>query len=131
MTRRPLVSTNLVTLRSFPRSDGSADLVAAAVVETDDSPTQVESEIEARVAALLPFTEGRLERVRAPEPTWDDDDALADPPPGAGWPGEVELRISTKQPLYALERSCFAGLGTEGDLLLGWRGGDAIAADLA
>jgi len=129
--RQPLVSTNLVTLRSFPHSDGKTDVVAAAVVETDDSPAGVESKIEARVASILPFTEGHLERVPVSEPRWDDEDARLDPPPDAGWPSPVEIRVSTKQPLYTLDRACIAGLGTEGDLLLGWRAGDAIAAHLA
>ncbi|MBT38993.1 MAG: hypothetical protein CL938_10665 [Deltaproteobacteria bacterium] len=129
--QQPLVSTNLVTLRSFPHRDGSTDLVAAAVVETGASPAAVESAIEARVAEILPFTEGHLERMRAPEPAWDEEDTLPDPPPGTGWPGEVVIRLPTKQLLYTLERSGVASLGTEGDLLLGWRGGDTIAANLA
>lgn len=128
---KPLTSTNLVTLRSFPNPDGRTDLVAAAVVGAQDSVADVEREIEERVAAILPFTAGHLERIATPEPSWDDDDAVQDPAPDTSWPRPVEIRVSTKQPLYALDRARVAALGTEGDLLLGWRAGDAIAADLA
>ena len=56
---------------------------------------------------------------------------LFDPPRGGAWPGESEPRISSRPPLYALERRGVGGLGSEGDLLRGWRAGGAIAADLA
>jgi hypothetical protein len=83
------------------------------------------------VADLMPFAEGRFERVREPQPRWDDDGRLPDPSPGHGWPADAELRLPTKQPVYLLDRAAVAALGFEGDLLLGWRAGDAIAADLA
>jgi hypothetical protein len=70
-------------------------------------------------------------RVCAPAPRWDHDALLADPPAGVGWPAEIELRLPTKQPIYQLDRAAVGGLGFEGDTLLGWRGGDAIAAELA
>jgi len=41
------------------------------------------------------------------------------------------VRVSSRPLVYALERSWLGGLGFEGDLLLGWRGGDAIAGDLS
>ena len=52
-------------------------------------------------------------------------------PPGQGWPGDTDLRLSSRPPIYHLDRSAVAGLGLEGDLLLGWRAGDAIAEELA
>jgi hypothetical protein len=33
--------------------------------------------------------------------------------------------------VYRLDRAGVAGLGLEGDLLLGWRAGDAVAADIS
>ena len=105
-----------------------ADKLNAAI---GASRAAVESEITARIADLLPFTEGHLERLPTPEPQWDIDDAIFDPPSDSNWPDALEIRVSTKQPLYALDRACVASLGTEGDLVLGWRAGDAIAADLA
>jgi hypothetical protein len=133
-TALPPDDTNVVSLRRFAPSGGSGrvDLVASAVVAADEADLAArEAEIEARVASLMPFVAGRLARVPGPEPRWDHDALLADPPPGAGWPAEVSLRLPTRQPIHQLDRAPLGGLGFEGDLLLGWRGGDAIAADLA
>lgn len=126
----PLSGANLVCLRSFDAEDEQLDLVASAAVHTRANTERLEAEIEALVEGLLPFAEGRLARVHGPTPRWDDDDALADPARGVGWPSATELRLATRQTIYALERAGVAALGSDGDLLLGWRGGDAIAADL-
>ena len=55
---------------------------------------------------------------------------LEDPEPGDGWPSEIDLRVSGRPAVYRLDRSQVAGLGVEGDLLLGWRSGDVIASEL-
>jgi hypothetical protein len=68
------------------------------------------------------------QRRRVTPPRWDDDDWLEDPPESPG--ALAELRISSRPPVFRLDRSRFGGLGLEGDLLVGWRGGDAIAAEL-
>jgi hypothetical protein len=131
---RPMDATNVVTLRVFPPAHprDPADLVAAAVVPcADPEPPSVEAEITRSVTQLLPFAEASLARVRTPQPRWDVDDRLGDPGPGGGWPGESEIRLPCRQPVYALDRAGVAALGFDGDLLLGWRGGDAIAGDLA
>ena len=60
----------------------------------------------------------------------DDDGWLDDPKPGAGWPVVMNLRASGRPPVYRLDRAGVASLGFEGDLLLGWRGGDLIAEEL-
>jgi hypothetical protein len=79
----------------------------------------------------MPFAEGRIGRVAAaPAPLWDDDFALADPEAGGGWPGDVEIRATSRPPVYVLPREHTASLGFEGDLLLGWRAGDAIRSEL-
>jgi len=127
--------TNLVCVRRFAASaaDAPVDLLATAVVpaaEAVDAEAR-RGEMQARVSALLPFAEGRLERVRAPEPRWDRDGWLADPVPETAWPAPLALRLAPRQPIYLLDRAAVGGLGCEGDLLLGWRGGDAIAPDLA
>jgi hypothetical protein len=130
----PPEGTNLVTLRQFSPTAAreSVEIVACAVIAADEpDPAARASEIEAGLRALMPFAGNRIERIATPEPRWDDDARLGDPTPGAGWPEETELRLSTKQPIYALDRAAVAGLGFEGDLLLGWRAGDAVAADLA
>jgi hypothetical protein len=131
--QRPMDATNLVTLRAFPPAGprDPVDLVASAVIPSqagDDS--AAETEVTAAVTELLPFAQRSLTRVRWRAPRWDAEDLLADPSPGEGWPGESEVRLGCRQPVYALERCGVASLGFDGDLLLGWRAGDAIAADL-
>ena len=134
---RPCEGTRVITLARYPRPDGEAtpalqDLVAAAVVEDrPEARPAVEVEIEAAVRDLMPFCGERLVRQGLPEPAWDDDFALADPARGEGWPGEIDVRVSSRPPVVQLAREGVAGLGLEGDLLLGWRAGDAIGADLA
>ena len=80
----------------------------------------------------MPFCGDALTPVETRPPLWDSDDGwLEDPGPGEGWPSEIDLRLSSRPPVYHLDRACVAGLGLEGDLLLGWRGGDAIAQELS
>ena len=133
----PCDGTNVISIARHPRpAAGDApleqDLVASAVVE--DRPgarAAVEQEIEAAVRELMPFCEGRVVREPLSEPGWDDEGLLGDPARGEGWPGELEVRASSRPPVYVLPREGLAALGLEGDLLLGWRAGDAIAAALA
>jgi len=106
------------------------DLVATAVVGADDDFAAREAQIEARVRGLLTFAGDALVRRPLARPRWDDDGWLEDPVRGSGWPCESEVRVSSRPPVYRLDRSAVAGLGIEGDLLLGWRAGDAIAAEL-
>jgi hypothetical protein len=126
----PPSDANLVCLRSFHGKQELMDLVASATIHTSANAVPLEAEIEALVQGLLPFAESQLARVHHPALRWDDDNALADPAAGSGWPGATELRLGTRQPVYALERAGIAALGSDGDLLLGWRGGDAIAAEI-
>lgn len=97
---------------------------------SEEEIADIEDRLEQRVRSLMPFAERKLVRRPIDRPRWDDDDWLEDPPPGQGWPAEVELRVNGRPPVYRLDRAGVAGLGLEGDLLLGWRGGDAIAAEL-
>ncbi len=122
----------LITLNASadPGEGDSVDLVARMRIGADASENEAEAAMIARIHELMPFSEGRLERCPTPRPLWDDDDHLEDPVRGEGWPTEVDLRLDAKASVYGLDRAGVAGLGVEGDLLLGWRGGDAIAADL-
>ncbi|MEZ4353646.1 MAG: hypothetical protein R3F16_08255 [Myxococcota bacterium] len=129
-----------VTVTAFPcqTHPRRVDLVARAVIDEQDPARLAERlpglrrAIGERLRALMPFVGDELQSVELDMPRWDSDDGwLEDPGPGAGWPGEIDLRLSARPPIYHLDRAAVAGLGLEGDLLLGWRGGDAIAAELA
>ena len=126
----PLSGSNVVSLRWFATEQEAADLVASVVVHAEANLERLEAEVEAAVAGLLPFADGQLERIPVATPRWDDDALLADPARGASWPQSTELRLGTRQAIYSLDRAAVAGLGTDGDLLLGWRAGDAIAAEI-
>jgi hypothetical protein len=130
---RPMDATNVVTLRAFPpaRPRDPADLVASAVIARDADDAAAEAEIGSALRELIPLAGRQLARVAARPARWDVDDLLEDPPAGSGWPGDSEIRLPCRQPVYALERGVVAALGFDGDLLLGWRAGDAIAAELA
>lgn len=109
------------------------DLVARAVVPDRDPDrlAQLRRSIGARLRDLMPFCRDALVAIDVEMPRWDGDDGwLEDPLPGMGWPSEIDLRISTRPNIYHLDRAAVAALGFEGDLLLGWRAGDAIAAEL-
>ena len=125
-----------LSLYASAESATSVEVVARAVLPGDplraqeDELLTCEDRIEARVRTLIAGAGKKLTRRTLKRPLWDDDDWLEDPPPGQGWPAEIDLRVNAKPPVYRLDRARIAGLGLEGDLLLGWRGGDAIAAEL-
>jgi hypothetical protein len=131
---RPLDGTNLIRLRVFhstQRSD-TVDLVASSVIVASERDLRArEDEIEMGVAELMPFASGQLERDRRPVPRWDCDDWLGDPPANRGWPAACEVRLSSRPPAYGLDRADVGGLGFEGEVILGWRGGDVVAAEIA
>jgi hypothetical protein len=131
--RAPLEGANLVTIAVHPERHGRDVVVVAgflfpAGVEED---AELAREVAEVVLDLMPFARERV-RLMAPlpRPRWDDDLVLEDPAPGTGWPGEVELRLVSKPPVYRLPREAVGVLGVEGDCLLGWRAGEAILADL-
>jgi len=117
----------LFRLQVFPSPAGTdrAELVASSA-----GPDPSDATIEATLAQLLPFAEGKLERQPIPEMLWDLPDPLCDPPRGTGWPTQIRLRLSSHPPIYHLPRHDVAAIGVEGDLLLGMRGGEALAAEL-
>jgi hypothetical protein len=130
---RPIEGTNAIAIAVHPVSAGSdvVDLVASAVLDFEDRDLSARTdEIEAAVRALLPFSDQRMRRHDPERPRWDDDAALDDPLPGMAWPAEVEIKVSARPSVYLLDRAALGGLGVEGDLLLGWRAGERIAAEL-
>jgi hypothetical protein len=118
-------------IRVLPgRRPDEADVIASRCVPADSDASGVEAELERTLRDLIPFSRNHLERRALPSCVWDTDD-LQDAPRGRPqWPPTCELRIATKPVVYALDRGDVAPLHSEGDLLLGWRGGDAIAAGL-
>ena len=131
----PITGANAMTLAIHPseRGDIFSEIVASAVVE--DEPAKLAesaASIEEGVRRLMPFSKGRISLLPHPaRPLWDDEAALPAPGAGDGWPGEAEIRTPGKQPVFRLRREALAGLGVEGDLLLGWRAGDAIREELS
>jgi hypothetical protein len=132
-----------ISLFRDPEAPDWVDLVARALVDADADPAEL-ARVEARtlevLRSLVPFAGPIAEREpgrgarsewhRKPvtRPRWDDDEWLE--PDSAGGT-EIDLRVSARPAVYRLERGPLAELGLEGDLLLGWRGGDAIAAELS
>ena len=112
-----------------PRSV-EVDLVARIVLGPERDAKRAARDVEVALRSLMPFAGNALVRQQHALPAWDDDDWLEELPAGSAWPGEADLRVSSRPPVYRLDRPAVAGLGLEGDLLLGWRAGDAIAADL-
>jgi hypothetical protein len=123
--------TNVVTLCVHSSSQGGeiVDLVGSAIVP-QASTSAAEDAIEGVVRDLMPFSEGVLRREPIQGVQWDED-WPGDPMLGEGWPGDAEIRVSSRPPIYILPRESVASLGFEGDVLLGWRAGDVIRADVA
>jgi len=107
------------------------DLVARVVLAEGESESTTRARVEQFLHQLVPFAAELLEPQDDPLPLWDGDDWLEDHAAGRAWPAEATFRVSSRPPVYRLDRPAVAGLGLEGDLLLGWRAGDAIAAELA
>jgi hypothetical protein len=131
----PITGANAMTLAIHPSERGElfSEVVASACVEDDATKlAECAAAIEEGVWRLMPFSQGRVSRLSQPaRPLWDDEAALPAPQAGDGWPGEVEIRTPGRRPVFRLRREALAGLGVEGDLLLGWRAGDAIREELS
>ncbi len=121
----------LFRLQLFPSSAGPdlVELLASTTGAGEGSEEELER-MKRTVSDLIPFTEEQRVQVPVPTPTWDDPDALSDPPPGGGWPSEVQIRLSSRPSVYHLPRHAVGALGVEGELLLGWRAGETILPEL-
>jgi hypothetical protein len=124
---------SVVTLAVFPAGEGEVLAVASTLRPAGEAALpQTERQLERAVRSLMPFAGERLRRSESPaRPHWDDDGAFEDPVAAGGWPGDTELRVSSRPRIYRLPREELGVLGIEGDCLLGWRGGDVIGAELA
>jgi len=123
----------VVSLQVFPGSDArQIDLVASTVAPASErGSAEAEDWIRRTLRQLAPFSESALERVSDPRARWDHDGSIGEPPASRRWPRPLEARLSHRPAIFALDRDALAPLGLDGDLLLGWRAGDAIAEKLA
>jgi hypothetical protein len=131
---------SLATISVFMRDDDPkwVDLVVRSIASEGLEPAEQERRLVERTLELMPFHAtqhadhhpDQVERIAVKQPRWDDDNWLEDPAHGACWPGELDLRVSTKPPIYMLDRSWVGGLGVEGDLLLGLRAGEILHKEL-
>ncbi len=125
----PFVGPIRLCVHPSSRGNRFAELVASACLPVDADPDEAAAAMEARVRALMPFSERRLKAgPPGPIPRWDDPSSR--PEPRGGWPAPVDVRARTREPVYTLPREEVAALGLEGELLLGWRAGDAIREEL-
>jgi hypothetical protein len=119
-----------LTVHPSRRGRPFAELVAAVSAPDERNLEEpLAAWVEEGLRALMPFSERGLARAPLPERAlWDDDEAEADAETPCAWPGSVDVRPA--RDLWALAREPLAGLGAEGELLLGLRAGDALAASL-
>ena len=121
----------VVRLRVLPGGPRTVDVIASAVAPPSASGDPAFPDWIDRVTrSLIPFADESLVAVETPCPIWDRDDLLVDGAPHGSWPSAGEIRVLGRPAIFALDRGITSGLGFEGDLLLGWRAGDAIADEL-
>ncbi|MFP8881977.1 MAG: hypothetical protein VCE43_22155 [Myxococcota bacterium] len=126
----PMNGTNVVRVRIFQSGD-EVDLVAdsSGPFEALDAERALE-EIRRSVVSLMPLGDEGWLRIAVPVPLWDRSDLLSDPSETDSEPIPGLRRPLSRVPAYILDRSQSARRGFEGDLLLGWQAGDAIATEL-
>jgi hypothetical protein len=122
----------VVTLAQTPGAAAheAIQLTARVAVDRDTDAETARAVLRGAVQSLVPFSSGRILLREHATPAWDDEEALLEPPPGTQWPPDANLRLVARRPVFDLPREEVAALGTEGDLLLGWRAGDAISEEL-
>lgn len=121
-----------IEIAQHPSGQGSrfVELVLARTVAADaDDEAETARMLEA-TAELIPYEAGRAKLAPIPaRPGWDDD-SIHERSAGA-WPAAITTQPSSRRPIFTLRRGDVAPLGVEGELLLGWRTGDAIRETLA
>ncbi len=123
-----MTGTNVVRVRIFDRGT-EVDLIADASmpIEALDDESAFEK-IGRSVVSLMPLGDEGWQRIAVPAPLWDRWDLLTDSCDSDPILGLQ--RPLSRVPAYILDRSQAAQRGFEGDLLLGWQAGDAIATEL-
>jgi hypothetical protein len=111
------------------RGSGQTDLLVSTLAPRETPLEEVRAQLERAVRELAPFCGDALVRRATAAARWDRDDLVgaADaraPEAPAG------LRLSSRPLVVSLERDAAAAHGFEGELLLGWRAGDELRAEL-
>ena len=121
-----------IEIAQHPSGQGSrfVELVLARRVAADaDAETETARMLEA-TADLIPYEAGRAKLAPIPGRAGWDDETVQEPSTGA-WPAAITTQPSSRRPIFTLRRGDVAPLGVAGELLLGWRAGDAIREALA
>ncbi|MEN8183896.1 MAG: hypothetical protein ABFS46_15325 [Myxococcota bacterium] len=128
----PDVPARVMSIARWPgaAAHDAVHLVARTRIGADEDMAQAREWVAGTVHELMPFAEGRILQREHRIPRWDDGEVALDPMGDGTWPPEAELRISSRPPIFSLPRQALGSLGTEGDVLLGWRAGDAISEEL-
>jgi hypothetical protein len=112
-----------------PRSGAHDDLLLSTIAAHSEDAESVRARLERTLHDLAPFCAPRLERRPAPAARWDRDDLVHEASAQARDVG-AGARLSTRPPVVSLEPGDAAAFGFEGSLLLGWRTGDELLAEL-
>ncbi len=118
-----------IEIAQYPSSRGSrfVDLVVAREIPFDADDEREAARMLETIAEFVPTDPRQAKRAPlAPRPLWDDETARGPRSAGLGWPAAVDPRTPGRSTVFQLPRNEVASLGTEGDLLLGWRIGDVI-----
>jgi hypothetical protein len=112
-----------------PRAGGHDDFLLSTIASLAEDAESVRVRLERTLHELAPFCAPRLERRPAPAARWDRDDLVRE---ASAQPRDVGAgeRLSTRPPVVSLEPGDAAAFGFEGSLLLGWRTGDELLAEL-
>jgi hypothetical protein len=122
-----------IEIAQYPSGQGShfSELVLARTVEWGAGDAEETARMLEAVESLIPYDEGHAKLgPLAPRPLWDDDTARQEPARGHGWPEPVDVRTAGRKAVFQIPRAEVGDLGVEGELLLGWRAGDAIREGL-
>jgi hypothetical protein len=111
------------------RGAAHAELLLSLRAPADAADDALAARLERALLELAPFCEGRIERRPDPGARWDRDDLLPELP-RAGAEAFASQRLSSRPSIVALERTAAGAFGFEGELLLGWRAGDELCAEL-
>jgi hypothetical protein len=118
-----------VARHAGPRSGAYDDLLLSTIAAHSEDAESVRARLERTLHDLAPFCAPHLERRPVPATRWDRDDLVHEASSQARDVG-AGARLSSRPPVVSLEPGDAAAFGFEGSLLLGWRTGDELQAEL-